>query len=46
MSKMSKETIDALSRLNDQLIIAKDRGDTKRVKMFEAIIKCIKDKNK
>ena len=46
MAKLSKETLDAISRLNDQIVIAKKNGDYKTVKMYEAIIKCIKDRNK
>ena len=42
--KTPNEKEQSLSRLNDQLILAKEKGDTKTMKMIQKVIDAIKVK--
>ena len=44
MPKLSKDKQDSLNRLNDQLLAAKEKGNSKLVKQLQAIIKAVKSK--
>lgn len=44
--KLSKEVISSLEKLNDQLILAKSNGDTKKAKLIQKIIDRILTDNK